>query len=96
MFRPRPTEAIVIGAIFLAVAPLAFVFLRRNLHWLEGVGGTIVLSIVGFALLTGFLGGIGLTISRKNPLWLLAAVSALCAGYVWIIVATGMAIGRMH
>jgi len=96
MSRPRLKEAVVIGAIFLAVAPLVFVFLNRNLRWLEGFGGTIVLSVVALGLLVGFLGGIGLAIARKNPLWLLATVSALSAGYVWILVATGMAIGRMH
>lgn len=96
MSGSRMKEAIVIGATCLAVAPLAFVFLGRNLRWLDGDGGAVVLFIVTVGLFVGLLGGISLAIKRKNPLWLLATVSTLCAGYVWILVATGMAMGRMH
>ncbi len=96
MSKRRLADAVVIGLASLAVLPLAFVFGGENLRWLEGGGGTIVLLVVMLGLLTGFLGGIALAIARKNPLWLIATVSVLCAGYVWLVVAMGMAIGHMH
>lgn len=96
MSSHRLKEVVVIVAIVLATTSLAFVFLGRNLHWLEGAGGVIVSWMVALGLLVSFAGGIGLAAARKNPLWLLATVSALCAGYVWILVASGMAMGRMH
>ncbi|WP_306580928.1 hypothetical protein [Dokdonella sp.] len=96
MSGSRLKETIVVGATCLAAAPLVFVFLGSNLRWLDSDGGAIVLFIVTVGLLVGILGGISLAIARKNPLWLLATVSTLCAGYVWILVAAGMAIGHMH
>lgn len=96
MSKRRLVDTAVVGLTLLAILPLAVVFGGENLRWLEGGVGTIVLLVVVFGLIAGFLGGISLAIARKNPLWLIATVSALCAGYVWILVAMGMAIGHMH
>lgn len=96
MSASRLKEVAVIVATVLATAPLLLVFLGRNLHWLDGIGGAIVFWTVVPGLLIGSLGGVGLAATRNNPLWLLATVLALCAGYVWYVLATGMAMAHMH
>lgn len=96
MSTRRLADSAVVGLTTLAVLPLAFVFGGENLRWLEGGVGNLVLLVVMLGLIAGFVGGIALAIARKNPLWLVATVSALCAGYVWLLVAMGMAIGHMH
>jgi hypothetical protein len=96
MSTRRLVDTAVVGLTSLAVVPLAAVFGGENLRWLEGGVGTLVLFVVVLGLMAGFLGGIVLAIARKKPLWLIATVSALCAGYVWLLVAMGMAIGHMH
>lgn len=95
MSTRRLADNAVVGLTMLAVLPLAFVF-GENLRWLEGGVGALMLLVVMLGLIAGFVGGIALAITRKNPLWLVATVSALCAGYVWLLVAMGMAIGHMH
>ncbi len=96
MSMQRPVDIAVVGLMSLAILPLVFVFAGKNLRWLDGGGGSIVLLVVVLGLLAGFFGGIFLAIVRKNPVWLVATASALCAGYVWFLVAVGMAIGHMH
>jgi hypothetical protein len=96
MSRRRLADTVVVGLTSLAVLPLAVVFGGENLRWLEGGVGTLVLLVVVLGLIAGFLGGIALAIARKNPLWLIATVSASCVGYVWLLVAMGIAIGHMH
>lgn len=96
MSTRRLVDAAVVGLTALAILPLAVVFGGENLRWLESGVGTFVLLVVVLGLIAGFLGGIVLAIARKNPLWLIATVSTLCAGYVWLLVAMGMAIGHMH
>lgn len=87
---------VVIALASAAVVPLAGVFASRNLSWFDGAAGWVLLSIICIGVLGGAVGGVALAVSRKNPLWLIATMVAMCAAYVSLLFGVGVGIGNMH
>lgn len=96
MPKRRPIGVVVIALTSVAILPLLGVFASGNLRWINSLAGQLLLIVVMLGLLVGVLGGIGLAVSRKNPLWLIVTIMALCAAYFWFLVMVGVGMGRMH
>ena len=97
MIRQTVTTWIVIALTCSAVIPFAIAFALLDMPHVDDWIVLVLMGVVCTGILGGVVGGVALAISRKNPLWLIATVVALSAGYAWLLFVVAAAMGGgMH
>lgn len=91
---------VVLGLASLAAIPAIFLYATllagKSLHWLNGIGGTIMFLAVFVGLPSGFIGGIVLASVRREGFWLLLSLLSIILAFFWLFVAVGVGIGSMR
>lgn len=93
---PKWPGWVVIGLTLIPIIPFFAVLSSRNASWLEGRAGVFVWISIMVDVAGGLIGGIVLAAARRNPVWLIASLTSLCAGFYWLLFAMAMGMAHMH